>query len=434
MLPQEIIRKKRNNQFLTKEDINAFIKGVTNKDIVDAQIAAFTMAAFLNGLNEEETVDLTLAMRDSGDVLSWHLDGPVVDKHSTGGVGDKVSLVLGPILAACGAYVPMISGRGLGHTGGTLDKLDSIKGYQTAPSNELFQKTVESVGCAIIGQTGDLAPADKRIYAVRDVCATVESIPLITASILSKKLASGLDDLVMDVKFGKGAFMESIEDARALAQSIVNVANGAGTKTTALLTDMNSVLGRNVGNALEVLESVEYLKGQKVNNRLDEVTKALCVEALVLTKLAKNKEEAASKIEKVLRSGEALKKFEKMVYALGGPADFVQNPMGYMPRASIVRPVFASREGYVCEMQTRDIGLLLIELKGGRTDPSQTVDHATGFTDFVQIGDRVDEKTPLCYVHAQTETDFENVAAKLHSLIKIDEKPKENPVILEEIR
>lgn len=434
MLPQEIIRKKRNKQTLTKEDINAFIKGVTNKDVVDAQIAAFTMAAFLNGLNEEETVDLTLAMRDSGDVLSWHLDSPVVDKHSTGGVGDKVSLVLGPILAACGAYVPMISGRGLGHTGGTLDKLDSIKGYQTAPSNELFQKTVESVGCAIIGQTGDLAPADKRIYAVRDVCATVESIPLITASILSKKLASGLDDLVMDVKFGKGAFMESIEDARALAQSIVNVANGAGTKTTALLTDMNSVLGRNVGNALEVLESVEYLKGQKVNNRLDEVTRALCAEALVLTKLAKDKEDAASKIEKVLRNGVALEKFEKMVYALGGPADFVQNPMDYMPRASIVCPVFASRKGYVCEMQTRDIGLLLIELKGGRTDPSQTVDHATGFTDFVQIGDSVDEKTPLCYVHAQTESDFENVAAKLQSLIKIGDKPKQSPVILEEIR
>ena len=434
MLPQEIIRKKRNKQVLSKEDIDFFIKGVASEDISDAQIGSFTMAAFLNGLNKEETVNLTLAMRDSGDVLSWDLNGPVVDKHSTGGVGDKISLVLGPILAACGAYVPMISGRGLGHTGGTLDKLDSVEGYQTAPSNELFQKTVQEVGCAIIGQTGKLAPADKRMYAVRDVCATVESIPLITASILSKKLASGLDNLVMDVKFGKGAFMEDVGDARALAKSIVEVANGAGTKTAALLTDMNAVLGRNIGNALEVLESVEYLKNQKVNKRLDEVTKALCVEALLSTKLASNKKEAIAKIEKALSSGTALEKFAQMVKTLGGPTDFVQKPMDYMETAPIVRPVFALSEGYVSAMQTRDIGLLLIELKGGRTHPLQTINHATGFTDFVQIGDFADASTPLCFVHALSESDFENAAQKLQKLICIGEKPKDTPVILEEIR
>ncbi len=434
MLPQEIIRHKRNKEILSKEEIEFFIKGVTSEEISDAQIGSFTMAAFLNGLDKEETVNLTLAMRNSGDVLSWNLNGPVVDKHSTGGVGDKVSLVLGPILAACGAYVPMISGRGLGHTGGTLDKLDSIQGYQTAPSNSVFKKTVEKVGCAIIGQTGNLAPADKRIYAVRDVCATVESIPLITASILSKKLAAGLETLVMDVKFGKGAFMEAIDDARTLARSIVDVANGAGTKTTALLTDMNSVLGYTVGNALEVVESVQYLKNQNVNSRLDMVTKALCAEILTSSKLARDNDEAYAQIEKALSSGAAFEKFAEMVKALGGPADFSDKPSEYMPKASFIAPVFAEETGYVADMSTRDIGLLLIELKGGRTHPSQKIDHATGFTNFCQIGDKVDDKTPLCFVHAQSEEDFERVESRLHEFIKIGEKPETRSVVLEVVK
>ena len=433
MLPQEIIRKKRNKEVLSQSDIQTFIKGVTDETISDAQIGAMTMAMLLNGLNDKETVDLTLAMRDSGDVLKWNLKGPVVDKHSTGGVGDKVSLVLGPILAACGAYVPMISGRGLGHTGGTLDKLDSIKGYQTAPSNELFQKTVEKVGCAIIGQTGALAPADKRIYAVRDVCATVESIPLITASILSKKLASGLDNLVMDVKFGKGAFMEKIEDARALAKSIVTVATNAGTKTTAILTDMNAVLGYTVGNALEVLESVDYLKQENVNKRLDEVTKALCAEVLVSSKLCKTHEDAMLQIKQVLTSGKALEKFAEMVYMLGGPKDFTYKSETYMPKAPIVRPVFAKKEGYVSSMQTRDIGLLLVELKGGRTHPLQEINHATGFSNFCQIGDKTDEKTPLCVVHAMSEDEFLNAANKLETLIEIGDKPHLTNAVFQKI-
>lgn len=434
MLPQEVIRLKRNKQILTKEDIDFFVKGVTKEEIADAQIGAMTMAIFLNGFNKEETVNLTLAMRDSGDVLKWHLDGPVVDKHSTGGVGDKVSLMLGPILAACGAYVPMISGRGLGHTGGTLDKLDSIQGYQTAPSNELFQKTVKDVGCAIIGQTGNLAPADKRIYAVRDVCATVESIPLITASILSKKLASGLDYLVMDVKFGKGAFMEKTEDAENLAQSIVNVANGAGTKTTALLTDMNAVLGHTVGNALEVLETVDYLKNQNINIRLDAVVRALCAEILVNSKLAKNESDAFCKIEKVLKSGAALEKFQKMVQMLGGPSDFIKKPQDYMSRAEVIKPVFAPKEGYIYDMSVRDIGLLLIELKGGRTHLLQDINHATGFSHFCQIGDKVDTKTPLAFVHATSDDEAELISKKLQKLIIIGEKPKIEPVILKKIK
>ncbi len=434
MLPQEIIRKKRNKETLSRQEIDFFIKGVANESISDAQIGALTMAIFLNGVTKREKIDLTLAMRDSGDVLHWDLDAPVVDKHSTGGVGDKVSLVLGPILAACGTYVPMISGRGLGHTGGTLDKLDSITGYQTAPSNDLFQKTVREAGCAIIGQTGNLAPADKRIYAVRDVCATVESIELITASILSKKLASGLDNLVMDVKFGNGAFMENVDDARNLANSIVEVANGAGTKTTALLTDMNAVLGSSIGNALEIFEAVEYLKEINVNVRLDAVTKALASEILINTKLACNRQEAFARIENVLHSGQALEVFAKMVKTLGGPADFVQKPWHYMTKAPIIRPVFAEREGYVSKMKTRDIGLLLIELKGGRTHPLQQINHATGFSEFCQIGDKADGKTPLCFVHANSEADYENVASKICRLIQIDDqKPVQNDIILEKI-
>ncbi len=433
MLPQEIIRHKRNKETLSKEEIDFFIKGVTSEAISDAQIASLTMAVFLNGLNRRETIDLTLAMRDSGDVLRWNLDAPVVDKHSTGGVGDKVSLVLGPILAACGVYVPMISGRGLGHTGGTLDKLDSVFGYQTAPSNELFQQTVKQAGCAIIGQTGHLAPADKRIYAVRDISATVESIPLITASILSKKLAAGLDYLVMDVKFGQGAFMAIYDDAVTLAKSIVEVAQGAGTPTTSLLTDMNSVLGYTVGNALEISESVEYLKGHHVNQRLDEVTKALCVKVLTGCKIAQNEQEARLKIEKVLSSGEALERFAQMIMLLGGPSDFIKSPEKYMSQAQIVRPVFGFKKGFIKHMSVRDIGLLLIEMKGGRTHPLQTIDHATGFSNFCQIGDEVDEQTPLAYVHTQSEEEFEYISKKLRTLIEIGEKPEILPSIRESI-
>lgn len=435
MLPQEIIRKKRNHQALSKEEIDFFIKGVTEESIVDAQTAALTMAIFLNGMNVEETTSLTQAMRDSGDVLNWQgLDGPVVDKHSSGGVGDKVSLMLAPMLAACGAYVPMISGRGLGHTGGTLDKFDSIPGYQTIPNNELFKKTVQKVGCAIIGQTGSLAPADKKIYALRDVCATVESIELITASILSKKLAAGLDCLVMDLKCGNGAFMESLERGRELARSIVNVANEAGTKTKAVLTDMNQVLGRTAGNAVEMQEAVDYLKEEKVDSRLHKITMELCAELLVLSKISTDIKSAKEKLQKALDSGEALEKFAQMVSALGGPKDFCEHPQKYLPQAAIIRPIFAKEKGYVCAQDTRGIGLSIIELKGGRTTPEQKLDYATGYSDFCQLGDEVDEKTPLAIIHAQTEDDFAKAAESLQRLIKIDsKKPEPSPEIIEKI-
>lgn len=435
MLPQEIIRKKRSRQNLSKEEIDFFIKGVTDGSIMDAQTAALTMAVFLNGMNTEETVALTLAMRDSGNVLDWSgLNGPVVDKHSSGGVGDKVSLMLAPMIAACGGFVPMISGRGLGHTGGTLDKFDSIPGYQTTPDNGLFKKTVKEVGCAIIGQTGDLAPADKKIYAIRDVCGTVESVHLITASILSKKLAAGLDCLVMDLKCGNGAFMDNLDSARELAHSIVNVANGAGTKTSAVLTDMNQVLGRHVGNALEMLEAVEYLKGEKVDGRLHSVTMELCAEILVSAGLAKDLPEAKAKLEASLSSGKALEIFAKMVSALGGPADFAEKPEKYLAKAAIVKPLYAERPGYVSAMQTRNLGLAIIGLKGGRIRSDQQLDYATGFAEFCQIGDYVDNNKPLCFIHAQTEDDWNKVAAEIKENITVSEKaPNQTSAIIEKI-
>ena len=421
MLPQEIIRKKRNRQTLTAEEISFFIKGVTSGEIADCQTAALTMAIFLNGLSKEEITSLTLNMRDSGNVLSWDLNGPVVDKHSSGGVGDKVSLMLAPLIAACGGYVPMISGRGLGHTGGTLDKFDSIPGYKTVPDNNLFKKTVREVGCAIIGQTGNLAPADKKIYAIRDVCGTVESIPLITASILSKKLAAGLEYLVMDLKCGNGAFMPSLEDGKNLARSIVDVANHAGTKTSALLTDMNQVLGHTVGNALEMAEAVEYLQGKNIDSRLHQITMGLCAELLTNAGLAAGAEEARAKLEKALSSGKALEIFARMVTALGGPADFTEKYSSYLPRAAIVRPVFAPTTGYVQSMNTRNIGLSIIELKGGRTHPDQKLDYATGFSAFCQIGDYIDAQKPLAFIHAQTEDQFNRAREDLLKNIQIGE-------------
>lgn len=433
MLPQEIIRHKRNKQELSTAEIREFIAGINDKSISDVQVAAFTMAVFLNGLNKRETIDLTLAMRDSGDIMEWaDFDKPVVDKHSSGGVGDKVSLMVAPILAACDTYVPMIAGRGLGHTGGTIDKLESIPGYNTQADEHLFKKTVKDVGCAIIGQTSSLAPADKEIYAIRDVCATVESIPLITASILSKKLASGANYLVMDLKCGNGAFMSNFEDAKALAKSIVEVANGAGTKTSAVLTDMNQVLGTTVGNAVEVVESLEYLQGKNIDCRLDVITRELCKEILLKCKRCQNEKEADLLIEKVISSGQALEKFAKMIYSLGGPKDFVEKYQNYLPKALHQKPVFADIAGYVSAMDTRAIGLSIIELKGGRTIPEQSLDLATGYSEFAQIGDYVDNNKPLAIVHYQNKEQYEKAKQNILKAITVSEtKPEiKNPILL----
>ncbi len=435
MLPQEIIRKKRQSLELSSEEINDFIQGVTNETIADSQTAALTMAIFLNGFSQQETTFLTQSMRDSGDKLDWSdISAPISDKHSSGGVGDKISLMLAPMIASCGGYVPMISGRGLGHTGGTLDKLEAISGYQTQPSNDLFKKIVKEVGCAIIGQTSNLAPADKKIYAIRDVCATVESIPLITASIASKKLAAGLDNLVLDLKCGNGAFMDNPKDAKNLAQSIVKTANALGTKTTAIITDMNQVLGNTAGNSVEVIEAIDYLKQTNVDDRMHQINLALCAEILQQTNIASSKEDAINKLQANLDNGKALEVFAKMVSALGGANDFVENPNKYLPKANIIKPLFAPNSGYIQAMNTRNIGLSIIELKGGRTHPSQKIDHATGYSNFCQIGDIADNHQPIAYIHAQSEEDFLQASKSLLSNITIgQEKPQLASCILEKV-
>ncbi len=438
MLPQEIIRKKRNGETLTEEEIEFFVKGVSDWSISECQVAAFCMAVFLRNMRTRETTALTRAMTHSGTTLSWaeaNLDGPILDKHSTGGVGDKVSLMLAPILVACGGYVPMISGRGLGHTGGTLDKLDSIPGYDTAPDLDEFRDVIKKAGCAIIGQTSELAPADKRMYAIRDVTATVESIPLITASILSKKLAAGLDALVMDLKVGNGAFMETMENARKLGKFIVSVAGGAGLPASAILTDMNQVLGHTAGNAVEVREAVDFLRGDKQEPRLLEVTRHLCAEALVLKSLAKNTEEALKKVDTVLENGKAAEIFGRMVAELGGPPDFMEKMESHLPKAPVIRPVYASRKGYVGEIDTRAFGLAVVTLGGGRTHPNQDVDHAVGLSDIKGIGDPLNDDSPIAVVHAASESGVNAVADALRSAVFVDNaKPAEKPAVLEKIQ
>jgi len=437
-LPQEIIRKKRDGMKLSQEEIEFFVKGIADNSISEGQIGSFAMAVYFNGMEMDERIALAMGMRDSGTVLDWsslELDGPVVDKHSTGGVGDVISLMLGPMVAACGGYVPMISGRGLGHTGGTLDKFDAIPGYNTEPDNALFRKVVKEVGVAIIGQTGDLAPADKRFYSIRDVTATVESISLITASILSKKLAAGLDALVMDVKAGSGAFMPTYESSKELAQSIVAVANGAGCRTTALLTNMDQVLASSAGNAVEVREAVQYLTGEYRNPRLHEVTMALCAEMLVLGELAESNEEALEKLQDVLDNGKAAQVFANMVSALGGPEDFVENYDNYLEKADIVRPVYTQKEGRVISMDTRAIGMAVVAMGGGRRKPTDSIDYAVGLTDFIALGDHADNNKPLAVVHVRNETQFKEAEKALQDAIEIGDGAAESkPMVFEKIR
>ncbi len=434
-IPQEFIRKKRDNHPLTREEIEAFVAGVTDGSVADAQIAAFAMAVFFNGMSLEEKTQLTVAMRDSGNTLAWpDLPGPVVDKHSTGGVGDTVSLMMGPMLAACGAYVPMISGRGLGHTGGTLDKFESIPGYNVLPDDALFKKVVRECGVAIIGQTTSLAPADKRIYAVRDVTATVESIPLIAASILSKKLAEGIGTLVMDVKVGSGAFMPTYALSRELAESIVEIANGAGVTTRAILTDMNQPLASSAGNALEVREAVEYLTGIRRNPRLHAVTMALSAAALVDSGLAADEAEAAVRLEAVLSDGSALAKFSQMVTMLGGPADFIERYESYLPAASIIRPVTAGASGIISAMDTTALGMAIVGLGGGRLRPEDTIDHSVGLEDIIPPGTAVTPDTPLMTIHARDERSFAEAERRVRAAIEIGESAPEIREVYGDVR
>lgn len=435
MLPQEIIRKKRDGQKLSGDEIREFITGVTGKAVSEGQVAAFCMAVLLKKMEMDERVALTSAMARSGTVMDWrseNLPGPILDKHSTGGIGDKVSLMLAPMVAACGGFVPMLSGRGLGHTGGTLDKMDSIPGYKSQPDIALFKKTVRDAGCAIIGATPDLAPADRIIYAIRDVTATVESLDLITASILSKKLAAGLQGLVMDVKFGSGAFMQDYNDAKALAESIVHVANDAGLPTVGLLTDMNQVLGRTAGNVLEVKESIEYLKNENIDPRLHEVTVVLTAELLVLGNLAKDMKEAQEKIETALKNGKAAEHFFRMVKALGGP----DAPEKHLKAAPFVKDFFPPQKGYVTSMDARAIGIGIVELGGGRSKPTDTIDHSVGLANVAQIGEEVGTGArPLATVHAKDEISFRRMADILDKAVQIGDKPPTLlPTVKERIR
>jgi thymidine phosphorylase len=406
MLPQEIIRAKRDGETLSAGEIGDFISALTSGAVTEGQAAAFAMAVYFRGMSLDERVALTQAMTRSGARLDWHdanLAGPILDKHSTGGVGDNVSLMLAPMLAACGAYVPMISGRGLGHTGGTLDKLDSIPGYASQPDLNLFKQVVKEAGCAIIGQTADLAPADRRLYAIRDVTATVESIALITASILSKKLAAGLQALVMDVKTGSGAFMPTLEGARDLAASIVGVANGAGLPTAALITDMNEPLASAAGNAVEVLNAVDYLTGARRDARLHAVTLALGAELLTLSGLAADRFNARAALERALASGAAAERFERMVALLGGPADLLANARDRLPAAPLVVAAPPERAGFVTAIDVRAVGLAVVELGGGRARASDAIDPAVGFSDLAGLGAEVSSERPLARVHTRDE-------------------------------
>ncbi len=430
-LPQEIIKKKRDGLILSREEIQSFVKGITDNSITEGQIGAFAMAIFFRDMDMRERRDLTIAMQHSGDVLQWdhlQLNGPVLDKHSTGGVGDKVSLMLAPIMAACGAHVPMISGRGLGHTGGTLDKLESIPGYDTQISSNDFEKIVKDVGCSIIGQTSNLAPADKRVYATRDITATVDSIPLITASILSKKLAAGLDGLVMDIKCGNGAFADNLPMAQALAKSITEV---SPINTQAVITDMNQIIGHSAGHTVELMETIDYLKQQKVDTRLHALVEKLCAELLVIGNLAPDLKSGVNKVNQVLNNGQAVEVFAQMVSAHGGPNDFVEQPHKHLLAANIIKPVYAKTSGYLGAINCREIGLSIIELGGGRSNSSDPINHSVGYSEFKGIGQWVDDNTPIAMIHATDDSHFQQASKQVLAAIKTTQNmPILSPVVI----
>jgi len=424
MIPQELIRRTRDGAALADEEIAGLVAGIADGSLSDGQVAAWAMAVFLRDLTQPERVALTRAMTRSGTVLTWPGDGsPVLDKHSTGGVGDKVSLVLAPIIAACGGRVPMISGRGLGHTGGTLDKLDAIPGYDTTPSLERLRAAVEEVGCAIVGQTADLAPADRRLYALRDATATVESVPLIVASILSKKLAAGLDALVMDVKVGSGAFLPEPARARELATAITTVARDTGLPCAALLTDMDRPLGRTAGNALEVREAIELLTGAGPIPRLVDVTLELAAELLVLGGLDPTAADARDRADGALQSGDAAERFARMVAALGGPDDLLEDPGRHLPRAPVTRAVYPDSELTVGRIDARAVGLVVLELGGGRRREDAAIDPAVGLAEIATLGEAVGPDVPLAVVHARTDADAERAAACLGDAYVLTDGP-----------
>ncbi|MCC6008540.1 MAG: thymidine phosphorylase [Rhodobacteraceae bacterium] len=427
---RSIIAAKRAGATLSGSELGWFARGLASGAVSDAQAGAFAMAVLWRGLSRSERVALTLAMRDSGEVMRWDLPGPVLDKHSTGGVGDLVSLALAPMLAACGAFVPMLSGRGLGHTGGTLDKLEAIPGYRAEADAERLSRVVRAAGCAIVGATSALAPADRRLYAVRDVTATVESLDLIVSSILSKKLAAGLEGLVLDVKQGSGAFLPGAEEARALATALVETAGGAGCPTVALITDMDAPLAPVAGNALEVGWACAFLSGAHRHSRTGEVTLALGEALLVLGGLARKADEARARLLAALDSGAAAERFGKMVAGLGGPADLMEAPNRHLPRATIVRDVPSRGAGHVAAIDTRALGLAVVALGGGRARESDPIDPAVGLSDIAAPGAALTRGAPLARVHASSPAAADAAVVAVQAAFSLaDAAPPARPLV-----
>ncbi len=430
MRPYEVIHAKRDGRAVPAAEIAALVDGFTRGEVPEYQMAAFCMAVFFRGMDEAEVGALTGAMLRSGDVLDLSdVPGAKVDKHSTGGVGDKVSLALAPLAAACGVRVPMISGRGLGHTGGTLDKLEAIPGFRTDLPVDRFRALVREVGACLVGQTARLAPADKKLYALRDVTATVESIPLIAASIMSKKLAEGIDALVLDVKVGSGAFMKTRDDARALARTLAAIGRGFGKRVSALLTDMSQPLGRAVGNALEVAETVELLRGGGPPD-LREVTVALTAEMLVLGGVAADAPAARPAVEAAIGDGRGLAKLEEIVAAQGGDPAAIRDP-GRLPRAPRTWDVPAAAAGFVREIDAEAIGLAAVALGAGRARIEDRVDPAVGLLVHRRIGDRVEVGDPLCTVHEGDRSEpRDRVSARLLPAFRLGDAPAAPPPLI----
>ena len=431
---QAILAKVRNKSSLSRDEMVWFAKGLSDGKVTDAQAGAFSMAVALNGLGSQQSrTDWTLAMRDSGKILAWEVGSPVLDKHSTGGIGDCVSLILAPLLASIGVCVPMISGRGLGHTGGTLDKLESIPGVKVMHSEERLVEIIESCGCIIAGANENIAPADRRLYAVRDVTSTVDSLDLITASILSKKLASGLDGLVLDIKCGSGAFMADLNQATELAKALVKTANEAGCATTALITDMNQPLAPAMGNALEIVEVMRVLSGETVG-RLRSITVSLGAEILKAQKIYNNISQAANELERNLNSGAALKKFSEMIFLMGGPINFGQDFNRYLPEAAAVIEVFAPEAGYLAQWDGRSLGNIVVKLGGGRLVETDQVDHAVGFSEIASIGTKLSKGSPILKIHAARIDHAEEAKRQVLAAFKLsDSAPKETELVLKRI-
>ena len=433
-LPEEPIRAKRDGQVLSNDALKGFVDGIAGGQVSDAQIGAFAMAVHFRGMTKTERVVLTLATRDSGRCLEWpDLNGPVLDKHSTGGVGDLVSLILAPTMAACGAFIPMITGRGLGHTGGTLDKLESIPGFNVSPSPQLFEKTVRQTGLAMTGQGTDFAPADGRMYAVRDVTATVDSIPLIVASILSKKLAAGLDALVLDIKTGNGAFLCERDRSRELTSSLVEIATHLGLPCHALITDMNQPLARSAGNVLEMREAIDFLKGENLAARLAEVVLALGSEMLMLGKIAETASIARDMMNDALATGSAAEHFARMVNMQGGPPDLLDSPARYLSAAPVIGDLKAKESGFIEAMDTRAIGMSVVGLGGGRTRVEDSIDHRVGLSGLGNVGESVNKGDPLLTIHAANDSAWLAAAEELTGAITVGGQSDAWPAVYERV-